>query len=982
MEKIMHFIKKNIFLIISLIAFFSAIFIIAFPSFSEKRTSTLWDGSIATSFNKGSGLVNDPYIISDGSELAYFFTVINGEESSNYFNKYFELSNNIDLDNISLPVLNPLKVFSGSFDGNGYSLFNLKIDSSSYNNSSLKNEYALFSSLDNAIIKNLNINESNINIKTDDSYVSVIAISSKDSTLSNINLNNINIFSNNYEDVISSTLITNDLGNNTISNIHIDMSSDNNNVSKLIYNYNNSSISNIITNDNSINLINDEYYLNETVYYYNILNDKLTFNNNYPVKSVLELISSSSSYEWVYEEDSFRIKNTGIEENISSLFMLPTSFTAHVSGIEGDTVYINDLESDEYYYKGLNYTDNDGTLPTKDNKNVYNENNLVNVKATYNGKDYDNLYVGYVSLTERYNKYVYYKVYPVNNNGTTSTNDDYIEFNLIDNPFSDRPTDRVFNGFITDKLNAEISLDMDTYTRKVKIPVTYLNGKPEDIIIDFYSVWSIGKISKFSSSGSWASAASSLENYGMVPVNAAVDIYDLSNYYISETISRGNPYPSGAVNANNQSLTGNCRPPGFWGGTCTYYIKTSSNEYDENITYYEYRGNGFKTVIPTPIETEYVINVPIGDTISGYFRLVNVPKTASLIGFYDESGELITSGSCTTSGGCSYYELIPLFDSNGNKEVALENKDYYYLATRDTNIIVLDSTTSSIFSNITKPFTLTSIHNGTSYINSVYWQVGTSTVTLQSDARIENIRIYSSTQRTSSEVTPGSYDWFGGGGSTIYGNWNNLKLGRGIVAYSNTTTNFSGVVGGGTSGTGSRTNVTRYTLIVESGFYNSFGLSSGSSSGTMYINAYGTYGNDIDRVNNNNSLLDVRHCASGSWSSNVYSESNTAVALDLTVKSGTFGSNRYDYATGIYVGGRGGGTHYAPRKVTVEGGSIYNLIGGPLTATSRSDYNDTYMYIKGGSIDLIYGGAGRTETYGNRIIQMTGGLVNNGFWWI
>lgn len=976
MERIMHFIKKNIFLIIVLIAFFSTIFMIAFPTFSEKRTSTIWDGSIATSFNKGSGLINDPYVISDGSELAYFFTVINGEESSDYFNKYFELSNNIDLDNISLPALNPLKVFSGSFDGNGYSLFNLKIDNSGYNNSSLKNEYALFSSLDNATIKNLNINESNINVNNSDSYASVIAISSKDSTLSNLNLNSVNIFSNNHEGVISSALITNDLGNNTISNIHIDMSSDNNNVSKLIYNYDNSSISNIITNDNSINIINDESYLNDTIYYYNIFNDKLTFNNNYPVKSVLELISNSSSYEWVYEEDSFRIKNTGIEENISSLFMLPTSFTTHASGIEGDTVYINDLESDEYYYKGLNYTYSDGTLPTKDNKNLYNENNLVNVMATYHGRNYENTLTGYVSIDERYNKLIYYKVYAVSRNGTASITDDYIEFNLIDNPFSYRPNDRVFNGFITDKLNAEISLDMNTYTRKVKIPVTYVDDKPEDIIIDFYSVWSIGEIVTYSSTGSWSSAVSSLKDYGMVPVNAEVDVYDLSNYYISETISRGNPYPSGAVNANNQSLTGNCRPSG-WQSTCTYYIKSPTNDYDENTTYYRLRNNRFQAATPTPIGTEFVINVPVGDTISGYFRLVNVPRTASLIGFYDESGKLITSGSCTTSGGCSYYELIPLFDSNGNIEVALENKDYYYLATRDTNIIVLDSTVNGVFSNITKPFTLTSINNGTSYINSVYWQVGTSTVTLQSDVRIENIRIYSSTQRTSDEITPGSTSWFGeGGGSTIYGNWNNLKLGRGIVAYSNTTTNFSGVVGGGTSGTGSRTNVTRYTLIVESGFYNSFGLSSGSSSGTMYINAYGTYGNDIDRVNNNNSLLDVRHCASGSWSSNVYSESDTAVALDLTVKSGTFGSNRYDYATGIYVGGRGGGTHYAPRKITVEGGSIYNLIGGPLTANSRSNYNDTYMYIKGGNIDLIYGGAGRTETYGNRIIQMTGGLVN------
>ena len=40
-----------------------------------------WDGSVATSYNSGSGTEEDPYIISDASEFAFFATSIdeNGE---------------------------------------------------------------------------------------------------------------------------------------------------------------------------------------------------------------------------------------------------------------------------------------------------------------------------------------------------------------------------------------------------------------------------------------------------------------------------------------------------------------------------------------------------------------------------------------------------------------------------------------------------------------------------------------------------------------------------------------------------------------------------------------------------------------------------------------------------------------------------------------------------------------------------------------
>ena len=64
-------------------------------------------------------------------------------------------------------------------------------------------------------------------------------------------------------------------------------------------------------------------------------------------------------------------------------FTTDTNYKA--SGIYNNIVLVNDLESDLYYYKGLNYTDSDGTLPTTINKNIYNDSNLVQVKITYLG---------------------------------------------------------------------------------------------------------------------------------------------------------------------------------------------------------------------------------------------------------------------------------------------------------------------------------------------------------------------------------------------------------------------------------------------------------------------------------------------------------------------------------------------------------------------------------------------------------------------
>ena len=62
---------------------------------SSINDTTLWDGSIATSYKSGSGTSSDPYVISNGSEFAYFAQELN---NTDYEDKYFILDNDILLN--------------------------------------------------------------------------------------------------------------------------------------------------------------------------------------------------------------------------------------------------------------------------------------------------------------------------------------------------------------------------------------------------------------------------------------------------------------------------------------------------------------------------------------------------------------------------------------------------------------------------------------------------------------------------------------------------------------------------------------------------------------------------------------------------------------------------------------------------------------------------------------------------------------------
>ena len=90
--------KKQIILFIAIfICLLSFTVIPAFASHKNKinlNELSLWDGSIASSYRRGTGTEEDPYIIASGEELAYLAT--NNEDTTN---KYYKLSNNIVINN-------------------------------------------------------------------------------------------------------------------------------------------------------------------------------------------------------------------------------------------------------------------------------------------------------------------------------------------------------------------------------------------------------------------------------------------------------------------------------------------------------------------------------------------------------------------------------------------------------------------------------------------------------------------------------------------------------------------------------------------------------------------------------------------------------------------------------------------------------------------------------------------------------------------
>ena len=132
----------------------------------------VWDGSVAESFAGGKGTKDDPYQIANGSQLAYFAKKVNAEEyGEKYADTYFELTEDIDLGGKEwTPVGETVAdlimggheyfVFSGNFDGNGYTIKNLTIgtETSPYSGDVCGLFGATSGTIEDVVLENVSIN--------------------------------------------------------------------------------------------------------------------------------------------------------------------------------------------------------------------------------------------------------------------------------------------------------------------------------------------------------------------------------------------------------------------------------------------------------------------------------------------------------------------------------------------------------------------------------------------------------------------------------------------------------------------------------------------------------------------------------------------------------------------------------------------------------------------------------------------------------
>lgn len=901
-----------------------------------------WDGtSISTSFAGGNGTKDNPYLIDDANSFMYFKKLI--EEDDSYSDKYYKLSNDINMgDKGFTPIGNDSHYFKGNFDGNGYTIGNVFING--YKGVNNKNYSGLFTRVDGDI-SNLNIDY--IRIDNDSNVLSGVISGIYNGNLYNVTVNNLSVRGNGglfYQ------------FNGNINNLSV--------IGNLVYSIGNivdGKITNILVNKDISNSGN-----NNVTNLYKLIDNKI-YKDNVEIDRDSFINSFNNNYNYYFRDNNLYVSR----KNNTRFFGRRLGFSlrninVHNSGVDGKILHVNELLSDKNYYMGLNYTDKGNNTPDFSSSNKYNDSNLVKTYISYHAKSVDNRLTGGLSLDEDIDEIIYYKYY-VRENGK-------IRIKLIDNPWAKRPNDMAFNGWVSTFPNGKITYDSETYTRYLEITTN-----SDTVSIDVYSSWIKATVAETSN----LNDISKLKDVDMYPVSVRGKGYYnfIPGLYIKEQINSGYSgvhFPSGAVDERGNSLNGQmCRPYTGWYNSprdCEYYQENTETIYQGNSYYKFVNGYMQRYYLGQPDGYNYDLAVENGISTASFYRKNHVNRWTSVDGYYNNRGNLLI-GNCNDYSGCDIYELIQYNDEViGNNENSLR---YYYLATRDTNILVLTGYANS--TNLgNKPMTITSLHNGYNFNSRINMN---SPLVANSDLRIEYVTMYMNSYSGSTNSGPGSPNggYYGYNSTThgVYGNYNNLKIGRGINRINNYGREYFsayGVAGGNANGSN---NLRKYSLIVESGKYNALsGVSTQKSNSNYKVEASVTYGNDYDRITNNNDNLYVYYTVAGSFGGNIHSGNDSSdLFLTTTIKSGTFGDSNTT-ASGAYVGGLMGGTINAPSRMIVEGGKIKNLNGGPLISSNLSNSNSIYINVKGGEIDAIYGGAARTETFGNRIISVTDGVVN------
>ena len=145
---------------LSLIVLLAALFVV--PPAAGAEEADVWDGTVAAGFAGGKGTKDDPYIISNGAELAYFSKSV-GSYYQFYYGQYVSLTADIDLGNKPwTPIGNNGNFFEGVFDGNGHTVSHVNVNLSDTKEVGLFGKTGNRGDAESGTIKNLTVMDSTI----------------------------------------------------------------------------------------------------------------------------------------------------------------------------------------------------------------------------------------------------------------------------------------------------------------------------------------------------------------------------------------------------------------------------------------------------------------------------------------------------------------------------------------------------------------------------------------------------------------------------------------------------------------------------------------------------------------------------------------------------------------------------------------------------------------------------------------------------
>lgn len=328
---------------------------------------------------------------------------------------------------------------------------------------------------------------------------------------------------------------------------------------------------------------------------------------------------------------------------------------------------------------------------------------------------------------------------------------------------------------------------------------------------------------------------------------------------------------------------------------------------------------------------------------------------------------------------------------------------------RELNIIIVtggeinsDSTNNKAFGKANVGYTVTSLYDSHDYRLEEDAKIKlTYNVELENDLQMAFLNITGSGNYN--ENNPDNFSDYKVGTSTlkfnytISGNSYNLRIGRGMTPLnaSEATSTFAQVQGG----SGERQ---EYRTVIESGKYSNIYVENGNNTTLNNRNILATLviGSDYDKVLNNNDDLNIYYKLLARYEKGIISTiSDTEDKIyDIYIKCGKIGIEFFEKYTetgalqtlagtsGIVLAGFTNGDNTSTsydkgnRVLTVEGGQIANITGGLCVNQTYSNLANSYIYIKGSGANIQYISAGsfQLNTSGDKILQMTDGIVQYG----